>query len=108
MQTSTRLFTLADEDTQPLPAIQGLTFQLYLESHALTIRDVALAAQVRLLVIWNIQRGHPVLAEDAGKVRAALFTLTRERYRGPIPVRATPPLSPTSHGQFTQRLARVL
>ena len=108
MQVHTRFLHLADEETRPLPAIGSLDFQSYLDSHALSIRDVALAARVRLLVVWNIVRGNPVLPGDAGRVRAALFLLTREHYRGPIPVRviSTQPLVDEQRG-FTRRLVRV-
>lgn len=105
MQPQTRLLHIADEKTQPLPLTGSLSFQLYLNRYALSIRDVALTAGVRLLVVWNILQGNPVAPEDAGKVRAALFTLTRERYRGSIPVR---PLAPYPLADARQGLTRHL
>lgn len=108
MQAHTRFLHIADEKTQPLPSIRSLDFQLYLDRYALTIRDVALAAHVRMIVVWNILHSNPVLPEDAGKVRSALFILTREHYCGPIPVRATPTQSSDSSRQrLTQRFAHI-
>jgi len=48
--------------------------------------DVALAAGVRYLTIWNIAHNLPVQHRHATLVRQALFHLTREPYTAPIPV----------------------
>jgi hypothetical protein len=65
MQVHTHLFYLADEETRPLPVIGSPDLQSYLDSHALSIRDVALAARVRLLVIWNTITQYRVSANMA-------------------------------------------
>ncbi|HET8843180.1 MAG TPA: hypothetical protein VFN35_17090 [Ktedonobacteraceae bacterium] len=107
MNFTDRLY-IAEEDTQPLLPIASLTFYKYLESHTLTIRDVARASCVRLMVVWNILHDNPILPEDAGKVRTGLFLLTHERYRGPIPVRLTfVRQQQNKRLRFTQELRRV-
>jgi hypothetical protein len=105
MQPNTGLLHISDETTQPLPLATSPAFQKYLDDHALNILDVAHAAHVRLLVIWNILHDKPVLPADAGKVRSGLFLLTKERYYGPIPVRLHEERS--QKGDFTQSFARV-
>jgi len=74
----------ASEVTQPLPNLGALTFQLFLAKHGLTILDVALAAQVRLLVVWKITCGKPIKPVQAQQVRNALLRLTPSGYRGQI------------------------
>ena len=81
---------LADEITQPLPQATALNLQAFLEKHALSLRDVANASGVRMLVIWNVLHGRLIPPEQAGQIRMGLFVLTREHYRGPIPVRSAP------------------
>lgn len=76
-----------NETTQPLPNLGALTFQLFLVKHGLTILDVALAAQVRLLIVWKITRGQPITPVQARQVRAALAQLTQTGYRGQIAIR---------------------
>lgn len=85
---NTHFLHIADAETQPLPLIATKSFQVYLAEHGLTIRDVARASHVRLMVIWNILHGRAILSADAGRVRAGLFLLTRECYSGAIAVRA--------------------
>lgn len=77
----------ADEGTQPLPTLGALAFQLFLHKHGLSILDVALAAQVRLLTVWRISRGLPVSSKKASMVRDGIYRLTRVIYRGLIVVR---------------------
>lgn len=77
----------ANEQTQPLPNLGALTFQLFLARHGLSILDVALAAQVRLLIVWKITRGQPITPIQARQVRDALAQLTRTGYRGRIAIR---------------------
>lgn len=76
-----------NEQTQPLPDLSALTFQLFLGKHGLSILDVAQAAQVRLLTIWKITRGQPITPIQARQVRNALAQLTRTGYRGRIAIR---------------------
>lgn len=104
----TRLFHVADMETQPLPVIVPQSFQKYLERHRLTIRDVAQASHVRLLVVWNILHNNPISSEDAGRVRSGLFALTRERYHNFIQVHGVPrAFQPASGSKFTQKFARI-
>jgi hypothetical protein len=98
MQLHTLFLHLADEDTQPLSIVAPQSFRLYMERNALTIRDVAHASHVRLLVVWNILHGNPVLPRDASKVRGGLFFLTGERYRSFIRVRSYHSGVSTAHG----------
>lgn len=76
----------ATETTQPLPNLGALTFQLFLKKYGLSIRDVALAAQVRLLIVWKITRGQPITPVQAQQVHTALSHLTQTGYRGQIAV----------------------
>jgi hypothetical protein len=75
-----------NETTQPLPHLGALAFQLFLAKHGLSILDVALVAQVRLVIVWKITRGQPISPTQAQQVRGALFQLTPAGYRGQIAV----------------------
>jgi hypothetical protein len=75
--------SIIDQDTQPLP---GLTFQLYLATYHLDLLDIAIAARVRYLTVWNIAHAIPVRASHAALVRAALYRLTGIAYAAPIPL----------------------
>ena len=75
---------MAEERTQPLPTLRALAFQLFLAKHELSVRDVARAARVRLLVVWNITRDLPISHQQAEMVRAGLYVLTGASYRGGI------------------------
>ncbi len=89
---------MAEERTQPVPTLRALAFQLFLEKHGLCVRDVARAAQVRLLVVWNITRDLPVSHQQAEMVRAGLYLLTGVYYRGGItlhPEQMAPKATPT-------------
>lgn len=74
------------ETTQPLPNLGALTFQLFLAKHGLSILDVARVAQVRLVIVWKITRGHPITPIQAQQVRTALSRLTQASYRGKIAI----------------------
>jgi hypothetical protein len=73
-------------ETQPLPTLRALAFQAFLELHALTLLDVALASGVRLLTVWRVARDLPVTFQQAERVRAGLHRLTGARYRGGLTV----------------------
>jgi hypothetical protein len=91
---------MAEERTQPLLTLRALAFQLFLAKHELCVRDVARAAQVRLLVVWNITRDLPVSHQQAEMVRAGLYLLTGAGYRGGItlhPAQTAPEATP-QHG----------
>ena len=83
-QASPAQMGMAEERTQPVPTLRALAFQLFLAKHELCVRDVARAAQVRLLVVWNITRDLPVSHQQAEMVRAGLYVLTGASYRGGI------------------------
>jgi hypothetical protein len=77
------------EDTHILNSIDlgtqsSTTFRAYLERYGLSLLDVALAAQVRLLSTWNIQQGIPVRRVHAASIRAGLYELTGVPYTAPI------------------------
>ncbi len=91
MHSHTQSWHVADLITQPLPLISSLSLQVYLQRYDLTIRDVAYAAHVRLLVVWNALHNNPISHEDADMLRMTLFSLTGVRYHGPI--QARPPLT---------------
>ena len=82
-QSPTRLW-MAEKETQPQPTLRALAFQLFLAKHGLCVRDVARAARVRLLVVWNITRDLPISHQQAEMVRAGLYVLTGASYRGGI------------------------
>ncbi len=86
---------IADEQTMPLPGLDPAVvsreqFNAFLHRHNLTIRDVALAAGLRLLYVWKVSRGEVVEVHHAGAIRKALYVLTHERYTGLLPVQFTP------------------
>ena len=71
---------------QPTLPLNGAVFERYLQQHQLLPLDVALAAGVRYLTIWNITHDVPVQYRHAVLVRRALFHLTGEDYTGSIAV----------------------
>ncbi|MGB8347825.1 MAG: hypothetical protein WCD86_23300 [Ktedonobacteraceae bacterium] len=56
-------------------------FTAYVQRHHLNVRDVATKAGVRLVTVWNIDKGTPVQFAHAAQVRAALLRLTGDPYR---------------------------
>ena len=77
--------SVMNDETQPLATLRrdmahNWDFCTYLDQHQLSILDVALAARVRLLVVWRIQQGMPVSISHANQVRAALYRLTGVAY----------------------------
>ena len=77
---------LAQAETQPLPTLRALAFQAFLERHALTLLDVAMAGGIRLLTVWKVAHDLPISPLQAASVRAGLARLTGECYRGGITV----------------------
>jgi hypothetical protein len=67
-------------------AESSAAFRTYMQHFDLSTLDVALAAQVRLLTVWNIAQGLPIREEHAQAVRAGLLRLTSVPYTGPIPI----------------------
>jgi hypothetical protein len=78
---------MVEEQTQPLPTLRVLAFRAFLARHKLTMLDVARAAGVRMLTVWNITRDLPVSRQQAEMVRAGLYRLTGTQYRGGITLR---------------------
>lgn len=108
MEGTDRFSYISEEETQPLTPIASLVLLDYMERHKLTIRDVAHASGVRLMVVWNILHNNLILPEDALRVRTGLFLLTGEHYRGSIPVRLIDrPLRNKNYSRLTQELRRV-
>lgn len=68
---------IADEQTIPLPGLDPAIvsreqFNAYLRRHNLTIRDVALAAGLRLLYDWKASRGELVEITARGRYPQSL------------------------------------
>jgi len=61
-------------------------FTSYIQRHRLNVRDVAAAAGVRLVTVWNIDKGTPVQAAHAAQVRVALLRLTGAPYTASIAI----------------------
>lgn len=78
---------IVEEETQPLPTLRSLAFRAFLEKHGLSWLDVALAAHVRLLTVWNVARDYPISGQQAEMVRMGLYHLTGVRYRGGMALR---------------------
>ncbi len=64
-----------DEGTRSRAAFRG-----YTEHYRLSRQEVAQAAQVRLVTVWNIEQGIPVRESHAIAVRSALSTLSGVPY----------------------------
>lgn len=86
-QPSSARMWISDEETQPLPEATGLVFRAFLARYELSMLDVALAAGVRLLTIWNMGRDNPISHQQAERVCEALYRLTGVHYRGWIILR---------------------
>lgn len=56
----------------------------YLQVHQIEPLQLAIAAGVRYLTVWNALQGRPITAEHAAKIRAALHSLTGIAYAGTI------------------------
>src|SRR5258706_15508697 len=81
---------IAIEETQPLPGLREMAFRAFLIRHKLSLLDVALAAGVRLLTVWNVEQDYPISRQHAEKVRVGLHRLTGVDYRGGITVHLGP------------------
>jgi hypothetical protein len=84
----------------------GAAFRAYLQHFGLSILDVALAAQLRLSTVWNIEHGIPIREEHAQAVRSGLYRLTGREYSAPIPAIPSEILQMTQGSQPT-RLPRL-
>jgi hypothetical protein len=82
---------MMDEDTHLLPLLDtgenqasANAFCAYLQQYGLHPLDVALTSRVRYLTVWNVERGNPISAEHAMRLRAGLHQLTGVLYTAPI------------------------
>ena len=67
-------------------AESSAAFRAYMLHFNLSLRDVALVANVRMLTVWKIEQGLPIREADALAVRSGLHHLTGVLYTGPIPL----------------------
>jgi len=86
-QSSPARLWVSEEETQPLPTLAGLAFQVFLAKHELSLLAVARAAGVPMLTIWRITHNAPIARWQAAMVRAGLSRLTGVQYRGGILLR---------------------
>jgi hypothetical protein len=77
---------IAGQETVPLEpgVLSATTFHAYLKQYDLDPLQVALAAGVRYLTVWNIQHGNPIRKSNALLVRQGLCKLTGVAYAAPI------------------------
>jgi hypothetical protein len=78
---------VTEQETQSLnvASIQSASdFLTYMKTYGLEPLDVALAAGVRYLTVWNLSQGKPITDAHAALVRAGLFQLTGVGYTAPI------------------------
>lgn len=93
---------MAEQKTQPLNvagASSASDFLTYVKTYRLELLDVALAAGVRYLTVWNLTRGRPVTVAHAALVRAGLFKLTGVAYTAPISLVSEPAGSAEHHAE---------
>jgi transcriptional regulator with XRE-family HTH domain len=67
-------------------AESSAAFRAYVQHFGLSLRDVALAASVRMLTVWKIEQGLPIREADALAVCAGLHHLTGVPYTTLIPI----------------------
>jgi hypothetical protein len=67
-------------------AESSAAFRAYVQHFKLSLRDVALAASVRMLTVWKIEQGLPIREADALAMCAGLHHLTRVPYTALIPI----------------------
>lgn len=62
------------------------SYRAYTQRFHLSVLDVALAASVRLPIVWRVAQGLPIGEAKAQAVRVALLRLTGVPYQGHIVV----------------------
>ena len=72
------------------------TFEQYLSEHQIEPMQLALEADVRYLIVWNALKEKPISQEHALKIRVALYRMTGQVYRGPLPTHEQSPLDQLS------------
>ena len=58
------------------------SFEQYMQYHEIDPVRLSIEAHVRYLTVYNAQKGFPVFADNAKKIRDALFRLTGGPYDG--------------------------
>jgi hypothetical protein len=61
-------------------------FREYLQQYEIDTVRLSIAANIRYLTAWNAQQGNAIPAEDAQKIKAAVFTLTGVPYLGSLSI----------------------
>jgi transcriptional regulator with XRE-family HTH domain len=64
----------------------SVAFRAYMQRFGLSVRDVAVVANVRLLTVWKIEQGLPIREADVLAVCAALYHLTGVTFTTLIPI----------------------
>lgn len=81
---------MGEEETLYLPQIPRLTggpaFRAFLREHQLTIVDVALAAQMRLMPVWQLWQNRPIKLREAQAIRETLYRLTGAYFTAPVAI----------------------
>jgi hypothetical protein len=70
-----------EQETIPLPRLSGWLLEHFLSSHQLSLREVARAAHVPLLVVWRACRGLPIAPWQAVRLTEGVYALTGVPYR---------------------------
>src|SRR5579875_1466794 len=70
-----------EQETIPLPRLSGWLLEHFLFTHQLSLREVARASQMPLLVVWRACRGLPLASWQAARLIQGLYALTGEPYR---------------------------
>jgi hypothetical protein len=78
------------QETIPLPRLSGWLLEHFLSTHQLSLREVARAAQMPLLVVWRACRGLPIAAWQAARLTEGLYALTGLRYRSRLVIQENP------------------
>ena len=58
------------------------TFEQYLKQYEIDPVILSVVGKVRYLTIWNAKKGNPITAENAEKIKQALFRMTGVAYTG--------------------------
>jgi hypothetical protein len=70
-----------EQETIPLPRLSGWLLEHFLSTHQLSLREVARASQMPLLVVWRACRGLPLAPWQTARLAEGLYALTGEPYR---------------------------
>ncbi len=70
-----------EQETIPLPRLSGWLLEHFLSTHQLSLREVARASQMPLLVVWRACRGLPIAPWQAVRLTEGVYALTGVPYR---------------------------